>query len=240
MANCTCPDSLGNTGTVNCLTEIRDTVKLIVVPTFADDGTQNKIDLSDTLDQAWLDDRINDPDASKRFLPLGDFDNVADARADNDYETFKSGNVAFLNTGIRSFSCEFVEKAVASPQYTGVLEKMKCSKMSAFLIDRDFNVIGMVKSTPDGNLYPVRIDNNSWAVKYVPAEPKSSVTKNVLSFNFHKDERDSLLRWIVPAEYTCDFIGSVGLLDITMTVVAITTTKATLKFVNGVLIEYTT
>lgn len=232
MANCKCASGKGNTGTVNCLTELKDMVKMFVVPTFKSDGTKNKILISTTLNQAWLDALINHTDESQRWLPLGEFENVTNTRTENTFETAASNRKSFLAEGIRSFSLEFWGNAESSPQFLGQLKGMKCTDMSIYILDRDFNLVGVVPATEDGYFYPIRLDKNSWAANAVDAVVNASRKKNVLTFDVHPTERDEQIRWIVPSEYTADLIGATGLLDIFSEFVSATTTTLVVDLFN--------
>ena len=226
MANvCVCSEGLGNTGTVACLGDVKNTKMLIVVPTFDSTGAKNSFPISSTLDQAFLDARINDVDQSKRWRPVSGLENVTDTIADSTFETAASGTKSFVKEGIRSFFAELWGAAVSASEYLGILKKMHCTDMSVFLLDYNNNLIGTVPVTEDGNLYPIRIDKNSWEAKLVKATDTTQ-QKVALTFDFEKNERDEQLRYFAETEYSADFAGADGLLDIFSTNTSVGTTSA--------------
>jgi hypothetical protein len=217
MANaCVCSQGLGNTGTVACLGDVKNTKKIFIVPTFDSTGAKNSFLISDTIDQAWLDARINEADLTKRWRPVSDLENVTDTIADSTFETAASGRKAFIKEGVRSFLAEIWGADKANSEYLGILKGMHCTDMSVYLLDTNNNLIGVVPATEDGYLYPIRIDKNSWEAKLIKATDTTQ-QKITLSFDFHPSERDELMRYISEAEYTADFVGADGLLDIFVT-----------------------
>ena len=214
MANvCVCSEGLGNTGTVACLGDVKNTKKIFVVPTFDSTGVKNGFAISATLDAAFLTARLNDTDINKRWRPVDDLENVTDTIADSVFETAASGRKSFIKEGVRSFVAELWGAAVACSEYLGILKKMHCTDMSVYLLDENNNLIGMVPATEDGNLYPIRCDKNSWEAKLVKATDTTQ-QKVALAFDIHPDERDEQLRYFAETEYTCNFADAVGLLDI--------------------------
>ena len=74
MTGCNCNVGLSNTGRPNCVPIFGITSSLILVPIFDNDGVKNGIDLSTTL-PTWA-SLVNQADASKRWFPLPEFENV--------------------------------------------------------------------------------------------------------------------------------------------------------------------
>lgn len=227
MILCVCSEGLGNTGTVACLAEIKNTKMLFVVPTFDNTGAKNKIAISTTMDAAWLTARLNDT-VDKRFRPISDLENVTDVRSESVFETAASTRKALIKEGTRSFFAELWGAAVASAEYLGIIKKMHCTYMSVYLLDQNNNFIGSVPDTEDGFLYPIRVDKNSWEGKLIKATDTTQ-QKNAITFDFHPNENDEQLRYVTSEEYTCDFEGAVGLLDIYSEFVSSTTTELVVK-----------
>ena len=101
---CNCEAGLSNTGRPNCVPIQSVTSKLIMVNMKATDGTDNFIDLTAAL-PTWS-DLVNEADASKRWFPLPEFENVELPKADSQFEEANSGRMAFLRQGKRSFTGE--------------------------------------------------------------------------------------------------------------------------------------
>lgn len=207
---CKCDVGLGNTGVANCQPIASVARKLILVPIYKDDGTKNYVDLADTLNQAYLDAKINAADSSERWFPLPVMENITQERADSIFETAASGRTAKIREGVKSFSGEVWKE---SPTFLGKLKEAQCIKFGVYVVDKDENLIGYC---PDGSnyIYPIAVDNNSFDPKLVDATD-AVVQKVLVSFNFADDMRDEYLVMLTEDDYTFDAINSRGLLDVT-------------------------
>ena len=206
---CDCNVSLSNTGTPNCESIANVAKKLYYFNTFAADGTRNGIVTTVTLDQAYLDAKINEADATKRFYPLVDMENVTDEAADSAFEEAPSGTKAFIKEGVRSFVGEFWKQ---SPTFLGQIKSARCTDISVIYVDADGNIIG---SCDDGGdiLYGIRVDKNSWDAKLVKATD-ATVQKVSLAFDYSQAEKDENLQMILASETDADWLGAKGLLDV--------------------------
>ena len=208
MAQCSCDVLLGNAGSPGCVASHGVAKKLIRVPLTANDGTTNSIDLSTTLNQAFWDAAINNADASKRFYPTPNFKTVTQERADNITEDFDDGSSAFVRTGVKTFT-GFITKG-ASPQLVGVLEDDRCTDFGVYIVDDCGNLIG--RDIGDGFLYPIPVDNGSYAPTWV--EPTdTTVSKVNLVFNFSTLFQDSALGFIEASATGANLLTQSGLLD---------------------------
>jgi len=221
MATCSCDVLLGNAGSPGCVPIHGVGRKLIRVPLIADDGTENKILLTDTLDAAYWAALVNNVDASKRFYPTPVFKTFAQERADNITEDFDDGSSSFIRDGVKTVTA-FITKA-ASPQLVGVLEDDRCTNFGVYTVDDAGNLIG--RDIGDGYLYPVPVDNGSWAPTWV--EPTdTTVAKVNLVFNFSTLFKDSNLGFIGAATFTdISLLNLGGLLDVVFTEVSSSTTE---------------
>ena len=210
---CVCSNGFGNTGTPNCSPLFTVAKKLILVQTFDSSGALNKLDSSSVLSQAALDLLINETDASKRWYPLPLIENVAGERAESQFEEAGSGRKSFIKQGTRSMSFEIFEQG---PVLEKQLEGIRCGKVSVFIIDAEGSIRGMELETPDGFLYPIKIDKNSWDVNLNQATD-STGEKLVISFDYDQTEQDALLRMITSNNIDADLLDSAGLLDILAT-----------------------
>lgn len=221
---CDCGAGLSNTG--NGCSPIMKTAKmLIAVPIYDNDGTRNGITLADTLNQAYFDALINQIDVSKRWFPYPQMKNVEDVRGDNKTETFKDQSQLFVSEGIRSFKA-WIVGLDATTVIKGKIEAGRCVKMGFFIIDLDGNLIGNISA--DGlTLYPIRIDENSLAAKFMKSSD-DELQKIELTFNFNSTEKDENLKMITCAELgDVQLLDLVGLLDVCATITNITQTGFT-------------
>ncbi len=209
MEFCACNDSILNTGTPNKQRVVASGVKLIAVRMKADDGTLNQILATDTIDQAYVDAKINEEDESKRWYPIGIFNNEEDVRADPVTETFSDGESAITQQGIRTYTGWLVNYA---PFYVGQLESFKCFEFGLFIIDSCGSLTGSV-STDGTALRPIRVNQNNWEPRYIKATPTVSA-KIQLAFEFSQLEKDKSLRVISEDEATADLLNAEGLLPI--------------------------
>jgi hypothetical protein len=222
---CNCSVVLGNTGLPNCV-PIQDVAKrLILVPTFASDGTINEYATTTTFNQVFFDARINDADPSKRWYPTPDIENIEDVRADAIFETLNNGKNIFIQQGARTFTGIIVK---GSAEFLGQLEKNGCTKFSAFVVDKNGNLIGN-GVTKTGYIRPIKIDNNTW---YPRLQKKTDTESQKVQLNFEWDiiEKDSNIRMISAVDISIDLFDLKGLVDVLSDgISSITTTGFTAK-----------
>ena len=221
MAQCSCDVLLGNAGTPGCVPSHGVGRKLIRVPLLANDGTENKIDLSVTLNSAFWSAAVNNADTSKRFYPTPVFKTFTQERAENTSESFEDGSTAFIRDGIKTVTA-FITKS-ASPQLVGVLEDDRCTNFGVYIVDDCGNLIG--RDIRDGFLYPIPVDNGSWSPTWV--EPTdTTISKVNLSFNFSTLFKDSNLGVIAASSFSgIQLLSLGGLLDVVLTEVSSSTTE---------------
>jgi hypothetical protein len=228
MATCSCDVLLGNAGSPGCVPIHGVGRKLIRVPLIATDGTDNKILLTDTLDAAYWAALVNNADTSKRFYPTPVFKTFTQERADNITEDFDDGSSSFIRDGVKTVTA-FITKA-ASPQLVGVLEDDRCTNFGVYIVDDAGNLIG--RDIGDGYLYPIPVDNGSWAPTWV--EPTDTTTAKVnLVFNFSTLFKDSNLGFIGADSFTdISLLNLGGLLDVVITATVPTALGVTLQLAN--------
>ena len=209
MIGCDCNAGLSNTGRPACVPIQSVTSSLIVVPLTANDGTKNRIDLNAAL-PVWS-DLINEADASKRWFPLPQFENVELPKADSQFEEANSGRMAFLRQGKRSFTGELWAED-STPTFLGKLAKSRCVDFGIYIIDVNGNLVG---SEVDGYLYPIPVDNPSWDPKFMFATD-STVQKIMLGFDFDRLFDESTMYMITPDEAGVNFNDLEGLIDVNL------------------------
>lgn len=242
---CNCDSGLSNTGRPNCVPIQSVTSKLILVPLRGTDGTLNGIDLSLPV-PVWS-DLVNELDASKRWFPLPEFENVELPKADTQFEEANSGRMAYLRQGKRSFTGELWAED-SSPTLLGKLQNNRCVEFGVYIVDVNGNLVG---SKVDGFLYPIPVDNSSFDPKYMFATD-STTSKIMVGFDFNRLFDESTMYMIQVSEAGINFNELDGLLDVNFTDVLSTATnvqfKAALdygtalnpiKFQGGVLADFT-
>jgi hypothetical protein len=225
---CSCNVSLQNTGTPNCPSVFGVTKQLILVPMFADDGTENKIDPTTTLDSAYFTALINQADDSKRWYPTGILTNVAGERGDPIYETFENGQKDFIRQTPRTFTAMLLKGSAA---LLNQFNANRCSTFGAFIIDNEGAIIGKSKYA-DGNVYPIEIQASSFYNK-LAFTTDTTGQKIMMSFEYAIEERDEDLLIIDSSNIVgVNLVKITGLMNVTVKVVSTTTTVMTIKLYN--------
>jgi len=199
-----------------------------MVPLKANDGTLNYIDLTSPL-PTW-DDLINEADASKRWFPLPNFENVELPKADSQFEEANSGRMVFLRQGKRSFSGELWAED-STPTLLGKLQNNRCVDFGVYIVDVNGNLVG---SKVNGGLYPIPVDNPSFNPTFVFATD-STTQKIMVTFDFDRLFDESTMYMITPLEAGINFNDLTGLLDVIFSVPGSTSTtyQATLALEYG-------
>lgn len=207
---CNCEAGLSNTGQPNCVPIFSVTSGLIMVPLKANDGTLNGLDLSASV-PVWS-DLINETDSSKRWFPIGAFENVELPKADSQFEEANSGKMAFLRQGKRSFSGELWSED-STPTLLGKLQLNRCVDFGVYIVDVNGNLIG---SKADGYLYPIPVDNPSFDPRFMFATD-STVQKLMVGFDVDRLFDESTMYMVTPEEAGINFNDLDGLVDVNLT-----------------------
>ena len=207
---CNCDSGLSNSGQPNCVPIFSVTSGLIMVPLKANDGTLNGLDLSASV-PVWS-DLINEADSSKRWFPIGAFENVELPKADSQFEEANSGKMAFLRQGKRSFSGELWSED-STPTLLGKLQLNRCVDFGVYIVDVNGNLIG---SKSDGYLYPIPVDNPSFDPRFMFATD-STVQKLMVGFDVDRLFDESTMYMVTPEEAGINFNDLDGLVDVNLT-----------------------
>jgi hypothetical protein len=206
---CNCDSGLSNTGRPNCVPIQSVTSKLILVPLKSTDGTLNGIDLSAPIPN-W-EDLVNEVDASKRWFPLPNFENVELAKADSQFEEANSGRMVFLRQGKRSFAGELWQED-SSPTLLSKLQNNRCVDFGVYIVDVNGNLVG---SKVSGFLYPIPVDNPSFDPKYMFATD-STTSKIMVAFDFDRLFDEGTMYMVTPTEAGINFNDLDGLVDVNL------------------------
>ena len=225
MSLSVCATTFNNTGTVSCAPIMDYADKLIFVPTYAADGTRNKISTTAVFSQANLQALIDQADATKRWYPTPQIDNIGGERAAATFETGSTGRRYKAKAGTRAFSFDVMNQYGL---YQAVFESFACAEMSFYIVDATGNLIGMQAAADDGYLYPIRISKDSMdAILGLPMPDKS--VKISVSFEFDTREKDSLIKMMeyVSTVMTANVADAEGLNTVYSTISSISTTGFT-------------
>jgi len=228
MDVCKCTGNrMGNTGVPGGAKPYGKTIGLFFVPTFANDGSRNRIDCSVDFDDAYILARLNDPDPSKRWYPVMNLKNVAQPKADPVTQSIGDGTEFFIEEGIRSFSTEIFKDAVT--QYLGKLKQGGCASLSVFKIDNCGQPQGE-ENTP-GFLDPILLADETFNA-FMQFATDTTIQSIIMNFQFDKLVRDEALRYISAESIVPDLRKVTGLIDLTGTTSAVTTLGATVTIVT--------
>jgi len=185
-----------------------------MVPLFGADGTANFLDLTSPL-PTWA-DLINEVDATKRWFPLPNFENVEMPKADSQFEEANSGRMVFLRQGKRSFAGELWADD-STPTLLGKLQNNRCVDFGVYIVDINGNLVGSKVGT---DLYPIAVDNPSFNPTFTFATD-STTQKIMLGFDFDRLFDESTMYMITPTEAGINFNDLTGLIDVNLTATTI-------------------
>ena len=214
---CKCDSGLSNTGRPNCVTLQSVTSKMVMVPLKDSTGAKNYLDLTATLNEAFFTALTNETDATKRWFPLPQFENVELAKADSTFEEAPSGRKVFIKQGKRSFAGELWSE---TPQFLAKIQNNRCVDFGVYIIDVNGNLVGSKEGT---KLYPIPVDNESFEGKLMFATD-SAIQKIMIGFDFYRLFDEGSLWVVTPEEAGLDFNNLEGLLDVNIAFGTPTTT----------------
>lgn len=224
---CDCDDAgLTNTGAPSCIPKFGVTKKLIMVPLTADDGTSNSIDLTATIDAAYINAKINHADKSKRWYPVsGDIKNVAKTKSESTKQTYEDGSVFPIQAGVYSFTGIFPN---GNQVFAGILASSRCTQFGIFEIDASGSLRGYTKNEVD-ILYPTPVNNNTW--EPIWNDVSDTVLENTtLNFQFDSNMQPEYLQILSSADVTgISLLNVNGLVDVLSTNVSCSTTVLVVK-----------
>lgn len=224
---CDCNLSLSNTGVPGCVPIQNVISSLILVPLKDNDNNKNGLDLSQTFTPATFTALVNQADASKRWFPLPEMEEVGVPKDESIVQEYSSGKTVKIRQGKRVFTGMITGKD-ASPEYYGKLRSAGCVEFGFYMVDVEGQLIGDYNAT-DNYLYPVPADKGSWDPIWNPTDGVNNTEANIMvKFNWDRLYKDENLKILTPAEAGGqDFTELEGLIDVVfsnITAVAATTT----------------
>ena len=233
---CACGTGGKNTGQPSCVPIIDRTAKLILVKTFANDGTRNSVKKSDfvngVLPDAFIQSQINEADTSKRWYVTPKINAVADTRAEP--ITFDvDGIPKIIDQGVRTFVGSFYDK-LGSPTFAGVLNSFNCQDISYFEISVNGDIVGMDNGA---EMLPIAIETGTFYAGVVRGT-KAELNSVSLTFAVNELEKDENLIQIGAAQTESNMLNTRGLVDVVgeaLTTPSITATNVRLDlgFIYG-------
>jgi hypothetical protein len=197
-----------------------------MVPLTANDGTLNSIDLTATIDAAYINAKINHADSSKRWYPIsGDIKNVAKTKSESTKQTYDDGSVFPIQAGVYSFTGIFPN---GNQVFAGILNSSRCTQFGIFEIDANGSLRGYTKNEVD-ILYPTPVNNNTW--EPIWNDVSDTVLENtVLNFQFDSNLQPEYLQILSSADITgISLLNVNGLVDVLSTNVSCSTTVLVVK-----------
>jgi hypothetical protein len=221
---CKCESGLSNTGRPTCVTIQSVTSKIILVALKDSTGARNFLDLTTSFNESVFSALTNQSDATKRWFPLPQFENVELPKADSTFEEAPSGRKVFIKQGKRSFAGQLWNE---TPQLLGTIQNNRCVDFGVYIVDVNGNLVGSKEGT---KLYPIPVDNESFEAKLMFATD-STTQKIMVGFDFYRLFDESTMWLLTPSDTTdsFDFNNLEGLLDIILTKTSASTTSLTVK-----------
>lgn len=218
MSDCNCNVTLLNTGKPGCVPIQKVTKKIFAFPLYANDGTKNFIDTTQTLDQAFWDALINKTDDSKRLYPLPELKNVTSEKAESVFEEFEDTSKILIHEGKRSFTGVLPKETTI---YLNQLKAALCREIGIYMVDKDGKLIYTIYGDTATEAHPIQIDNASWNPVYVMPTDKT-VAKINLSFDWSISQADEDLRMLSKDDVEdVNLLALEGLVDATIAFVSI-------------------
>ena len=143
---------------------------MIIAPLVADDGADNTIDLTATLDQAYFDALKANSDYSKRYQFTPIIDNIVPNIQDDTTEETAFGRTIVNREGRIGYEIHW-NADLADPVFQRALDSLKCDKWGFHFVDKCDSIAGY-KCGDKLELIP--ISEGTVSVKKMETEPGSS------------------------------------------------------------------
>lgn len=191
MANCFCAVGSANTGSTGKEFEFKNVAFLLIAQLYANDGTRNKILSTDTVDDAYIADLVNQSDESKRFYVLGEFKNGELPLPDFITQSLSDGSTINVDLNPQTFSGELYKR---TPRQLGNIASLSCNKIGFLAVDTCGNVLGEADSD-ETEMYPIAINTDAWGSRYQFASP-TEASRGVITMEVDKTSNFKDYRFI--------------------------------------------
>lgn len=183
--SCDCTEGVKNFGQPGCVGTLERAQKFGFIRTKANDGTVNKIEAGDVLDQSYFDDLINNADKSKRLVVGPVMNQMNDARAE--FNTFDvDGFTITTSEGVRTVTFSVIDGA--HPKIAAAYNSMACQNMSFYVFSTTDQIGG--NGAVSGELRPFRIKPKTMRAMYNPPS-KVNETPAMVSVSFAISELEN-------------------------------------------------
>ena len=221
---------LANIGASQCGFPMKVARKLIFVPIYDKNGSENGIALKDAKYLATWEaliyeadpaaaGYIDDPNAM--LYPLPNLENVEDVRADSEFFEWSSGQKVRMRQGVRTFTGAIPNE---TPVMLGQLQAWEGIKFGVYVFDVDGNLICTYDEDSD-EVRPIPVDGNSFDAKYM-MPTYTDPLHIMLQYDYAANFNDKDL-YLVPIGGTgldfdgrTDIIGNVNIVGDTTTLTA--------------------
>lgn len=207
--SCTCGDyTLGLLGRPGCVNLQKQTARLGFMHKYDSAGNRNFIDFSGspTLDRAFWDTYLTNPDPSKRLYLTPQLENVTHPVNERQVEEFESGREIETRSEYLSFEGLMVDKDGVS-EMKAQINKNRCADLVFFHIDVNGNIIGDASDWAGEKLYGIPVQDGSFNIGRMLAT-ESETNKLAIRFKYDRNFDDSNMNGISSDQMTD------GILDI--------------------------
>lgn len=206
-----CKDGTPNTGVPSGSETFGDIVGFITVPLVADDGTVFKIPYTQEITAQFISDLLNNPDVSKRGIPVMGLENVNAPPGDPIVTTYESGKTEPVSDGIRSFAA--IMPLSPAPLVGQLKRAGRCREMGILPIDSCGNLKGDTKE--DQFIKPLKVSTGTWNA--ILNWATATVNQNIsLTFEFDRQLLDEKTGWFTSEAISADILNIKGLIDINL------------------------
>lgn len=215
---CSCADGANNTGQPNCVDVFARSKYLIMVQTRQNDGTLNSILPSDTIDQTFVDGKVN---ASKdeRWYVMPLHKNYTAERAEAITEDI-DGIPFNVAQGNKTVNFEYIDK-IGAPPVVNSVNSFACGSYSYFIVTQANEIVGYQPSGED-NLLPIAIEQGTLYARFM--EPtKTTKARTMAQMIVREDVNDGDLKMIPADEITANLNDNKSVAEINL---ALTTPQA--------------
>ena len=176
---CSCGGSIQNFGKPGCLSELGFPRSLVIAQRKKDDGTDNFLDLTQTLDSTYIDEFFLAEDDDNRYIIIPGIKAYTPEQAEALTDESPYGDIDNIRDGISSMMFEFrggdIYKDLAKWNAVGCLDLM------VYLIDDKGNLLGKCES--GDNFGGLLVGRNSFQIIPIPHNGSDNVNKYTVKFN---------------------------------------------------------
>lgn len=225
ISACFCDGNIQNFGQPGCLTELGAPKALVIAQRKKTDGSDNFLDLTQTLDETYMDGFFLAEDSENRYIIIPDIKAYTPEQAEPVTDEASNGDIDNVRDGVSSMMFEFrgndIYKAVA--KWKGI----DCLDLMAFLIDTNGNFLGKCE---DNDMFGgLLIAKNSFVILPQPNNFEAT-NKYTVKFNLELGSGWDKVDYIGADDFTDYSLLTVEpLRDVNIVITATTTTTVDFK-----------